>query len=199
MGKLKIIVGLFCMILIFPACVEQKSSAGAQDKNKQISGTVQFPGNEEGARQLLLQFLQPGIEKQALTKKLRPNAEDFMAVFIPEVAKQAEQGYRQPWDDGKILVHGQPGQTELLLWSATVEELQKQSGDAGAFPSGYAKAAPYFKNGLRIYRFKFVRPGEQLGFAWDGLIYVNGHWVIFPKPWRVIPGLVINVPAPEDQ
>lgn len=27
-----------------------------------------------------------------------------------------------------------------------------------------------------------------LGMAYDGLIYVNGHWAWFPKPWRVLGG-----------
>ena len=29
-----------------------------------------------------------------------------------------------------------------------------------------------------------VKPGETLGMAFDGLAFVNGHWRIFPKPWR---------------
>ncbi|TMQ06352.1 MAG: hypothetical protein E6J91_38110 [Deltaproteobacteria bacterium] len=30
--------------------------------------------------------------------------------------------------------------------------------------------------------------GEQLGMAYDGLIYVNNHWAWFPKPWRALGG-----------
>jgi hypothetical protein len=198
MKNLEKIIWLLLFVLVFPACTERAGSADSKAKNKPISGTTQFPGDEAGARQLLLQFLQPGMDKEALTRQLRPSSEDFKAVFKPEVVKQVEQGYRQPWEEGKIVIRGQPGQTELLLWSATTEELKNQGGEAAAFPAGYAVAAVYFKDGLRIYRFKFVRPGDELGFAWDGLIYINGHWAFFPKPWRVIPGLVINVPSPED-
>ena len=32
----------------------------------------------------------------------------------------------------------------------------------------------------------FVEPGESLGLAFDGLIFVNGRWVLMPKPWRVL-------------
>lgn len=198
MEKTKNILCLMALILIFPACPERKSEAEVA-KAKQVSGTTQFPGDEAGARQLILQFLQPGMDKAALTQKLRPTHEDFQAVFKDDVVKEVEAGYKQPWDEGKILIHGQPGQTELLMTSATTEELKQQKGEALSFPGGYAKAAPYYKDGLRIFRFKFVRPGEQLGFAWEGLIFVNGHWAFFPKPWRVIPGLVINIPAPEDE
>ena len=39
--------------------------------------------------------------------------------------------------------------------------------------------------GHTIYRFKFVQPGKNIGMAFDGLVKVNGRWVIFPKPWRI--------------
>ena len=136
---------------------------------------------------MLLQFLQPGVDKAALSKKLRPTSEDYKAIFKGGIAKQIELAYQEPWEKGQIIIRGKPGQTELLFWSATTEELQKKTGDSDSFPGGYVKAAPHFRDGLTFYRFKFVRPGEKLGFAWDGLIYVNGHWVIVPKPWRVVP------------
>ena len=41
------------------------------------------------------------------------------------------------------------------------------------------------KPGLTVYRWKYTKPGEPLGMAYDGLIYVNGHWAWFPKPWRI--------------
>ena len=42
------------------------------------------------------------------------------------------------------------------------------------------------KSGLTVYAFKFVKPGETLGMAFDGLVWVNGHFAIFPKPWRFL-------------
>jgi hypothetical protein len=198
MKHLKLTVVLTCFVFLLSACPKRNHSEGFKESDSAAAGTVDFPGDETGARQLLSQFFQAGMDKEALTKKLRPHSGDFSAVFKPEVAKQVEEGYREPWDQGKIVIHAKPGETELLLGWVTTGDLQKQNEAAAAFPIGYAKAAPYFNEGLKIYRFKFVRPGEQLGFAWDGLIFVNGHWAFFPKPWRVIPGLVLNVPAPED-
>ena len=37
---------------------------------------------------------------------------------------------------------------------------------------------------MTLFRFKFVKAGETIGMAFDGLAFVNGHWRIFPKPWR---------------
>ena len=34
-------------------------------------------------------------------------------------------------------------------------------------------------------RFKFVKPGQTFGMAFDGLVYINGKWCIFPKPYRI--------------
>jgi len=148
--------------------------------------TATFPGTPEGAKALLQQFLKPDADYAGLTRPLRPTPKDFKSVFKGKALKEALEGYRAPWDEGKIVVRGKPDQTQLLIWSATSEELKKGTGDAKAFPGGYVRVAPHLKNGLTFYRFKFVRPGETLGFAWDGLVYVNGHWVIFPKPWRVL-------------
>ena len=36
------------------------------------------------------------------------------------------------------------------------------------------------------WRWKFTKPGEDLGMAYDGLVFVNGHWAWFPKPYRAI-------------
>jgi hypothetical protein len=45
------------------------------------------------------------------------------------------------------------------------------------------RVAEHLKPGLTLYRFKFVKPGETVGMAYDGLVHVNGHWVMLPKPW----------------
>jgi len=180
----------FSLILLGLSVLGCQSGEAEQVKSLKAvagqSGTTDFKGNLKGAEALLEQFLDPMVDKVALSKKLRPNTKDFQAVFVPSAAKKAELGYQLPWEEGKIVIHGNPGQTKLLIWSATSEELKKGTGDAKAFPGGYGQAAPFFKNGIVFYRFKFVKPGETLGFAWDGLVYVNGHWVIFPKPWRVL-------------
>lgn len=184
----KVIIGVcLCWVLILSGC-EKKTSDPTPDAVAEGQGkyNTHFPGNMEGAKALLMEFLQPDVDRANLTKQLRPTTQDFRTVFKGSAAKQAEDGYRAPWDEGKIVIKGNPDQTELLVWSATTKELQEGKGDSGSFPGGYVKVAPYFKDGLTFYRFKFVRPGETLGYAWDGLIYVNGHWVIFPKPWRVL-------------
>ena len=85
-----------------------------------------------------------------------------------------------------MVISPKAGQTELLLWNATSEELNEGTGDAGQFPGGYQEAAKHLKPGVTWYRFKFVEPGKTLGMAFDGLACINGRWTIFPEPWRVL-------------
>jgi len=188
----KVLILILAIILsspFLPSCASEKDpysatqiSAPSQEKN----GRVDFPGTLEGATKLVLQFTDPDINKAALTRLLRPKGKDYKSVFQGKAAKQAYEGYLSPWDQGKIVIRPKPGQDKVLLWSATTAELQQGTGDAPVFPGGYQRVAPHLKKGLTFYRFKFVRPGDELGYAWEGLVYVNGHWVIFPKPWRVI-------------
>jgi len=52
------------------------------------------------------------------------------------------------------------------------------------FPGGYKQVRDRFLVDVPIARFKFVKSGESLGMAYDGLIFVNGRWVFMPKPWQ---------------
>lgn len=146
-----------------------------------------YPGTADGAKALLQAFLAPDADYKALSDALRPTDADYEAAFTPEAAAKAKAGYEKPWDDGlMVLKPGDPERTEILIWAATAEELQTKTGDAREFPGGYAQAAPHLKPGTTWYRVKFVKPGERSGMAFDGLVHVNGRWVVFPKPWRVL-------------
>lgn len=144
-------------------------------------------GDEAAAKALLAKFLAPGADHAALTKELKPTTADYEAVFEPEFAKKLEAAQAGMWSSGKAALAPKEGQTELLLHSATTEQLKawpKEVSDN--FPGGYKRAAAKFKDGLTVYRFKFVKPGETTGMAFDGLVFVNGNWRLFPKPWQAV-------------
>lgn len=145
-----------------------------------------FPGTEAGAKDLLAQFLEPGADVEALTAALRPATADYAAVFVGDAAAKAEAGYKDPWDNGYMKLAPKAGQTELLLWAASSDDLKAGEGNAREFPGGYKSVVEHLEPGVIWYRFKFVKPGETLGLAFDGLVHVNGRWVLFPKPWRVL-------------
>ena len=143
-----------------------------------------FPGTEAGATSLLKEFLKPGADHAALSKQLRPTTADYAAVFDADSTAKVAAVYDPVWEGGKMIVAPNAGQTEVKVFSATSDEMKSWSGNAAEFAGGWKEVAPKLKPGLKIYRFKFVEPGKDLGMAFDGLIYVNGNWRIFPKPWR---------------
>ncbi len=145
-----------------------------------------FAGNEPGAKELLAQFVAGGADHPTLSKTLRPTSADYRELFDEETATQIEAAATPQWDSGKMVVAPKPGQTEVKIWSASTEDLRAGTGSAKEFPGGYAKVASRLKPGAVLYRFTFTEPGHDLGMAYDGLAHVNGHWVIVPKPWRMM-------------
>ena len=145
-----------------------------------------YPAGDVGARALLNDILTSPDRAAELSNALRPTTSDYAAVFSdPAFATRAEETYRRAWDDRAIVVRPEAGQTELRLFSATSEDLQAWNEAAREFPGGYKEVATAFNAGLTIYCFKFVKPAKRLGMAFNGLIHVNGHWRLFPKPWRI--------------
>ena len=144
-----------------------------------------FPGTEEGAKALLEGFLKSDADRKTMTSSLRPDAADFDAIFTSDVVANARAAYDEKWKEEPV-VEAREGQTELQMWKATTEQLRNGSGDASEFPSGYKKIADKLKPGLTFYRFKFVKPGDKHGNAFDGLVFVNGHWVMVSKPYRYL-------------
>jgi hypothetical protein len=143
----------------------------------------QQSGDEAGARALLGKFLAPGADHAALSKPLRPATADYGALFDAETAAKLGPQYEHHWDKDPMVIAPKEGQTELKLFAATSEDLVADKGNAHEFPGGWKRVAPHLKPHQTWYRFKFVKPGEDLGMAFDGLTFVNGHWVITPKPW----------------
>lgn len=169
---------LLVLVVAFAAACKKEGGSAALSK---------YPGTEEGARQLLTD-LRTGDAK-AMTAALKPTSADYKAVFTDDVAAKAEEGYGKLWSDPKVAIGADPANTELLLSKATSDDLKQWTPQAEAdFPGGYKRVGDKLKPGLTFYRWKYAKPGEKLGMAFDGLVHVNGRWAWFPKPWRVVGG-----------
>ncbi len=152
------------------------------------SGAAILQGNEDGARALLAQFVAPNADHAALTRSLRPTTNDYKSLFDAKTAAKIEAAQAKDWSSNKAVIKPKPGQTEVKIWSATGSDLAKGTGNAKEFPAGYKKVAKHLAPSVLFFRFKFVEPGKETGTAYDGLAFVNGHWVIAPKPWRAMEG-----------
>jgi hypothetical protein len=165
------------------------SDLPASTPNDTPSGSAAIlQGNEDGARALLTQFVSPSADHVALTRSLRPTSNDYKTLFDAKTAAKIESAQAKDWNSNKAVIKPKPGQTEVKVWSATGSDLAKGVGNAKEFPGGYKKVAKHLAPAVLFFRFKFVEPGKDVGTAYDGLAFVNGHWAIAPKPWRALEG-----------
>lgn len=151
-----------------------------------IASAETFPGTDDGAKQLANAFLKPGADCAALSKQLRPTAADYAAVFDGDFGTKVAAAWDPMWEAGKMVMAPKPGQTEVKISSATTDELKAGTGNAAELAGGWKQAAAKMKPGLKVYRFHFLEPGKDAGMSFDGLIFVNGNWRVFPKPWRAL-------------
>lgn len=171
--------------LVLAAVIAVAAAIGCS--NRSSGATAKFPGTKDGARALLGEFLKPGADLKTLTMELRPAKEDYRAFYADEnTAARAEAFFDKLWNSGDAVVAPKEGQTELKLFSATVDELKNDGGESSEFPTGMRSlaATDNLKPAQTVYAFKFVKPGEDIGMAFEGLTHINGRWRLFPKPWR---------------
>lgn len=108
---------------------------------------------------------------KAAIDKMKPSAAQLEKIAAtPEDAKKLSAYTDALYASVKDGLKANPGQTEIFV--------------PEGLPGGYTRTAAKFKSGISIYGFKFVEPGKEIGMAYDGLIKVDGTWVMIPKAWR---------------
>jgi hypothetical protein len=129
-------------------------------------------------------------ERSALISALRPTAEDYAALFVPDAAPQAEAGYDAALWSSPVAVAWpiKPEQTQVRIRGAvTSDEIIAHAPSAAALPGGYVDIAARLKPGALWIAWEFVAPGASAGLYFDGLVPRPGdRWVWCPKPWRVL-------------
>jgi hypothetical protein len=162
---------------------EAAETPAAQSSAGQSAAGDAYPKSDEGANALLKAL----PKDPALARRLKPTTEDYKALFVGDAAAKAEQFYAANVWNGDVKVEVEAAQTEMQLFHATSEEIRSWPIAVQAnFPGGYQQVGPHLQPGLTWYRWRYTRPGENSGMAYDGLVHVNGHWVWTPKPWRAL-------------
>ena len=181
--------GLVIVLMTDLGCKKSESGASGQGQlssqrpSQKPSPTLS--GAEAQAKDLVSGFLKGETEQAELTKKLLPTFEQCKTAFVPEemAAKICE-----PWKEAPRApnAHLSPsaGQTEVLVASATTEDLRAWNERAQSFHAGYKRLAEHLRPGLTVFRFTFVEPGKTTGLTFDALFFVDGKWFFVPKPWR---------------
>jgi len=168
------------------ACRSRPQASFLEVLQAQTSGGEETPGSRQNAERLLNQFLGADLAQRiALTAALKPNEADIRAVYAAPLADRLVATYDSIFSPD-VHIGPKAGQTEVRTWMTTTGRL-KQGVGLQDFPGGYQDVRGFFLGDHPIVRFKFVKPGETLGMAFDGLIFVNDRWVLMPKPWRALP------------
>jgi len=119
---------------------------------------------------------------QLITTLLKPEQEDYAAVFAGDAAQQAAASSARVW---------RPPPTWLAkAVNARVFVVAKLTQDivtSEEFPGGYSKIAHLLLPDQAWCRFKFIGDGGESVMAYDGLVWRNGRFAWFPKPWRALP------------
>jgi hypothetical protein len=150
------------------------------------SQTNTEPDAAEDGRALLMRFFDPAEDRGALTLSLKPTPDDVRAVYGEPIASALIAAYEQMFQPGAV-IQPKPDQNQLLTTFTTTAHLKAEDPVLDDFPGGYKDVLPFIIGDVPIARFKFVKKGETLGLAFDGLIHVNDRWVFMPKPWRMLP------------
>jgi hypothetical protein len=136
-------------------------------------------------RDLLQKFFDPNADRAALTMALKPTPEDIRTVYAEPLASDLIALYDDMFKPG-ITIGPKPEHSEIYSVETTTLKLRNRPAIRKKFPGGYKDVIPYLQGNNVIIRFKFVKAGETTGLAFDGLVFVNGHWVLMPKPWRAV-------------
>ncbi len=168
------------------ACADNPQASLVEILNGPKPQATSAEGGEAAARALLEAFLDPAADRAALTAKLAPSPEDVAAVYSEPLASRLSEAYAQMFTPG-VAIGPKAGQDTVLMVYTTTDALRAGNAALAAFPGGYKDVLQYMNPGFPIVRFKFVREGETTGMAFDGLVFVNGRWVLMPKPWRMLP------------
>jgi len=152
-------------------------------KNAGHSAPVSAASDEAAVRAMLEAFLKPDANRADLTAALAPTADDIHAVYGEPLASALVEAYAGLFKPG-VAIGPKAGQDTVLMWYTSTDALISGDPVLGNFPGGYKDVLPYMNAGFPIVRFKFVTKGSETGMAFDGLVFVNGRWVLMPKPWR---------------
>lgn len=144
---------------------------------------LNYTNNKSGAKQIAQDL--DKAKGNSLLPKLKATLADCEVIVRSKKDAQKLYNYSErlhkQYTDQKM-VGAKNGQTEILINVLIPGDEVKSEKDR--FAGGYIQILDKFTKGIRIYTFRYVKPGNTSGMRYDGLTYVNKRWVFIPKMWR---------------
>ncbi|MFZ4701381.1 MAG: hypothetical protein ACOYMG_15125 [Candidatus Methylumidiphilus sp.] len=127
-----------------------------------------------------------------ILQAVRPRDEDYAKVFAASVSEFVKEAYTKIWEQSAGKPFPDSAQTQLVCHIAPAGMLTEDNELSLHFPGGY-RAVARLLNPHRVWvRWKFCRPGESIGMAYDGMVWIDDHWAWFPKAYRVLESVAGN-------
>jgi len=146
-------------------------------------GPLEEAAGRAGARRIAARFLGPEVDRIGLLERLHPSREDCDVLFRSEAnencrleALRASWGVTARWVMGSL--HG-----PLVIDEVTSAAIA--AGEIGGFSDTIHRLAGALPEDVTFYRVAFGRGDDAP--ALEGLVYVNGRWVFFPEPGKLVP------------
>jgi hypothetical protein len=157
--------------------------ADALEKDKWAQTRDRIVGVQEQAAVILNLLLSKNdrVSFSNMGDVWKPERQDFHDAFV-DGADEAYEAYHRLWRQTPVPLPNQ-GQTQLLIQGSTPELIS----EARLFPSGYNQCVHRFSSETIWIAWKFIKPGESLGMAYNGLAWLGDRFKWFPKPWRMWP------------
>lgn len=121
--------------------------------------------------------------QKALGDKVSPDVVEKIVTFHSSISKDPQQVAR--------LLQAKPEQKNVMVHSATTEEISRYEKDSTAFnefPGGARKLAEQgvLRPGMTFYEVEFIEPGKDAGMKYH-LFYWDGNaWTMLGPIWRAM-------------
>ena len=132
------------------------------------------------------------------SKAYIPTREDCAQVFAPDIAESVYNYFQEASASGEFVIGAPPRYSEVKLTAVSTDEINTWSGTAAKeMAGGWKRIRSSVLPGHTMYIVRFVKPGEDQGMRFDGLIKLKDKWVFFPKAWRHAQGVQAMPKLPE--
>jgi hypothetical protein len=141
---------------------------------------------KNAALETLVRFVDPEAAGRlaTLAAAFEPRPEDYPRVFVASQAGSLADRYREVWKQMPV-PRPKAGQTVVRVAVAPAGVLDTDNVLSAEFPGGYRRIARFLVPERLWVAWRFVEPDARIGMAYDGLVWLDGRWAWFPKPWRL--------------
>ena len=125
--------------------------------------------------------------------ELRPRDSDYEQIFSAEAIAPARHYYQSLWQQGFRLQY--PSKAHRIdTYICPAGFFAQDTSLSRGFPTGYHAIAKWLIPERVWVAWRYLKPGTEAGINYDGLVFVDDHWVWLPKPYRALAALAVPKP-----